>query len=88
MTDIKYVAFDLHISSISLAVVNLQGELLTQPLIRTVANAVSDFLSALSGRVHLTFEEGTSALSMFELTTSLVSRLVVCNPRHSSLKLC
>ena len=86
MIDIKYVAFDLHISTISAAVVNLQGELVTQAVIKTDANAVRDFLRGLSGQLHLTFEEGTSARWMFELTRALVSKLVVCNARHSASK--
>ena len=86
MTDIKYVAFDVHKSTISVAVVNLQGELMTQAVIRTDALAIRDFLRGLSGQLHLTFEEGTSAQWLFELTRPLVSKLVVCNPRHSSSK--
>jgi transposase len=84
MTDIKYVAFDVHKSTISAAVLNLQGELMTQAVIRTDAVAVRDFLRGLSGQLHLTFEEGTSAQWLFELTRPLVSKLVVCNARHSS----
>jgi transposase len=86
MTDIKYVAFDVHKSTISAAVVNLRGELMTQAVIKTDAQAVRDFLRGISGQVHLTFEEGTSAQWVYELTGPLVSRLVVCNPRHSSSK--
>ena len=73
MTGIKYVASDVHKSTISLAVVNLQGELMTQAVIRTVAVAIRDFLRRLSGQLHLTFEEGTSAHWMYELTRPLVS---------------
>jgi hypothetical protein len=59
MLDIKYVAFDLHKSTTSVAVVNLRGELVTQAVIKTDASAVRDFLRGISGQVHLTFEEGT-----------------------------
>lgn len=86
MTDIKYVAFDVHKSTISAAVLNLQGELMTQAVIRTDAQAVRDFLRGITGQLHLTFEEGTSAHWLYELTRPLVHRLVVCNPRHSSSK--
>lgn len=86
MSDIKYVAFDLHKSTISAAVLNLNGELVSQAIIRTDANAVLDLLRGLSGQVHLTFEEGSSAQWLYELTRPLVSKLVVCNPRHSSSK--
>jgi transposase len=83
MIDIKYVAFDVHKSTISVAALNLQGELMTQAVIRTDASAVRDFLRGISGQVHLTFEEGTHAQWLYELTRPLVSKLVVCNARHS-----
>lgn len=86
MTDIKYVAFDVHKSTISVAVLNLQGELMTQAVIKTDANVVKDFLRGLSGQLHLTFEEGCNAQWLYELTRGLVSRLVVCNARHCASK--
>jgi transposase len=86
MIDIKYVAFDVHKSTISIAVLNLNGELVTQAVIKTDASAIHDFLRGLSGLVHLTFEEGTHAQWLYELTRGLVARLVVCNARHSASK--
>ena len=84
MTDIKYVALDVHKSTISAAVVNLRGELVTQAVIKTDAQAVRDFLRGLSGQIHLTFEEGTHSQWLFELARPLVADLVVCNAKHSS----
>jgi transposase len=84
MTDVKYVAFDVHKSTTSIAVLNLQGELMTQAVIKTDASAVRDFLRGLNGQVHLTFEEGCNAQWLYELTRALVSSLVVCNARHAS----
>src|ERR1051325_10391500 len=84
MTDIKYVAFDVHKSTTSVAVLNLDGELVTQAVIETQAPAIRDFLRGLSGQVHLTFEEGTHSQWLFELARSLVADLVVCNAKHSS----
>jgi hypothetical protein len=37
MIDIKYVAFDVHKATISVAVVNLHGKLVTQAVIQTEA---------------------------------------------------
>jgi len=53
---------------------------------QTDASAIRDFLRGLSGVVHLTFEEGTQAQWLFDLTRPLVTELIVCNPRlnHSS----
>ena len=87
MTDSKYVAFDVHQATISAAVINLSGKLITQAVFQTEASAIRDFLRGLSGKVHLTFEEGTQAHWLFDLTRPLVSELIVCNPRENhSLK--
>jgi hypothetical protein len=61
MTDCKYVAFDVHKATISVAVLNLAGKLMTQAVIQTDSKAIRDFLRGLSGSVHLTFEEGSQA---------------------------
>ena len=61
MSDIKYVAFDLHQATISAAVLDLSGKLITQAVFRTEASAILDFLRGISGSLHLTFEEGTQA---------------------------
>jgi len=82
MTNIKYVAFDVHQATISAAVVNFDGKLLTQAVMQTDATAIRDFLRGLSGQVHLTFEEGTQAQWLYDLTRPLVAELLVCNPRQ------
>src|SRR6185503_19513580 len=81
MTDIKYVAFDVHQATISAAVLNLEGKLVTQAVMQTDATAIRDFLRGLSGKLHLTFEETTQSHWLFDLTRPLVSDLIVCNPR-------
>jgi transposase len=85
MTDIKYVAFDVHQATISAAVLDLSGKLITQAVFQTQASVISDFLRGISGSVHLTFEEGTQSQWLFELTQPLVSELIVCNPRENHL---
>jgi hypothetical protein len=86
MTDIKYVAFDVHQATISAAVLSLEGQLLTQAVMQTEASAIRDFLRGLSGRVHLTFEEGTQAQWLYDLSRPLVSEVLVCNPRLNHSK--
>lgn len=81
MTETKYVAFDVHQATIVVAVLDQGGKLVTQAVIKTEATAVRDFLRGLSGVVHLTFEEGTHAQWLFDLTRPLVADLMVCNPR-------
>jgi hypothetical protein len=84
MNDIKYVAFDVHKSTISVAVLSLDSKLVTQAVIQTDAKAVRDFLRGLSGTLHLTFEERTHARWLSELADPLVAELVVCKSKHSS----
>jgi transposase len=86
MSDFKYVAFDVHKSTTSVAVLNLEGKLLTQAVIQTDANAIRDLLRGLSGSVHLTFEEGTHAQWLFDLCRPIVCELIVCNARQASSK--
>ncbi len=87
MTDTKYVAFDVHQATISAAALNLDGKLLTRAVMQTEASAIREFLRGLSGRVHLTFEEGTQAQWLYDLTQPLVAELLVCNARlHHSKK--
>ena len=83
MTDTKYVAFDVHQATISAAVLDLGGKLITQAIFQTEPSAIRDFLCGLTGRVHLTFEEGTQAQWLFDLTRPLVAELIVCNPREN-----
>jgi transposase len=84
MSDIKYVAFDVHKETISAAILNLDGKLVTQAVLKTDAAAIRDFLRGLSGPVHLTFEESSLSQWLFDLARPLVTELLVCNARHSS----
>jgi transposase len=83
MTDIQYVAFDVHQATISAAVLDRSGKLITQAVFQTEAAAIRDFLGGLRGAVHLTFEEGTQAQWLFDLARPLVAELIVCNPREN-----
>jgi transposase len=83
VTDIKYVAFDVHQATIAAAVLDLSGKLITQAVFQTEASAIGDFRRGLRGAAHLTFEEGTQAQWLFELTRSPVAELIVCNPREN-----
>lgn len=59
---------------------------MTQAVMQTDATAIRDFLNGLSGLVHLTFEEGTQAQWLFDLTRPLVTEVIVCNPRLNHSK--
>lgn len=84
MTNTKYVAFDVHSATIVAVVLDDRGKLVTQTVMKTDATAVRDFLRGLSGEVQLTFEEGTQAQWLYDLTRPLVADVVVCNVRQWS----
>jgi transposase len=87
MNQVKYVGLDVHKASISLAVLDSQGKLLSEAIIKTEASAIVEFFKGLTGSVHLTFEESTHAQWLFELLQPLVAKLVVCDPKHNHLLL-
>jgi hypothetical protein len=84
MSNVKYVAFDLHEATISVAVLDLAGKLVTQAILKTDATAIRDSLRGLSGSVHLTFEEGSLPRWLFDLARPLVNDLLVCNAKLAS----
>ena len=81
MSSRKYVGFDVHSATISAAVRDASGQLITESVFTTNAESVCAFLRGLGGEVHLTFEEGTQAAWLFELTLPLVASVLVANPR-------
>jgi transposase len=56
-----------------------------ETVVKTEAKAVGDFLRGLSGRVHVTFEEGTHAAWLYEVIRPLVAEVIVCDPRRNKL---
>lgn len=85
MNNIKYVALDAHDATIVAEVQNSFGKSLMKSIIETNPNSIRDFVSSISGTVHLTFEEGTHADWLYDLIHPLVAEIVVCNPRHNKL---
>lgn len=70
MNDLKYVAFDVHKSTIVIAVLNFEGKMISQAIIETQASAIRNFLHGLSGTIHLTFEEGSLSQWLFDLSSA------------------
>jgi len=83
MTTHKYVGLDVHQATTSIAVLDSNGKLLSQSTIQTSAPQIRDFIGGLSGAVHLTFEEGTQAVWLYDLIKPLVAELIVCDPRQN-----
>jgi transposase len=80
-----YVGMDVHRASIVIVVLNGAGKIVMQSVIETGAERVRGFLKQLRGRVYVTFEEGTQATWLHDIVRSLVTEVVVCDPRHNKL---
>ena len=80
-----YVGMDVHRASIMIVVLNGAGKIVMQSVIETGAERVRGFLKQLQGRVYVTFEEGTQATWLHDVVRSLVTEVVVCDPRHNKL---
>jgi transposase len=80
-----YVGMDVHQASIVIVVMNGAGKVVMTSTIETGAERVRSFLKQLRGRVSVTFEEGTQANWLYAVVRSLVTEVVVCDPRHNKL---
>ena len=81
----KYVAMDVHFATTTSVVLDSEGNQVMSTVLRTEAGPIRDYLKGLSGSVWLTFEEGTMAAWLYEITEPLVEKVVVCNPRYNHL---
>jgi transposase len=85
MSQEKYIGMDVHQATISVAVMDAQGKLLMECVLKTEASTIVEFIQGLHGTLSLTFEEGTWAAWLHDLLKPHVSRLVVCDPRKAAL---
>lgn len=85
MNSVKYIGLDVHQSTISVAVLNSEGKLLMQSVIKTKASALLDLIAGIRGTLHVTFEEGTHSAWLYDVLVRRVARVVVCNPRKNAL---
>ena len=61
----KYIGMDVHKESISIAVMNGAGKIVTECVIETKASMILQFFGGMRGDLHVTFEEGTSATWLY-----------------------
>jgi hypothetical protein len=54
-------------------------------VIETKASMILQFIDALRGELHITFEEGTWAAWLYDLLKPHVTKLVVCDPSRNAL---
>ena len=71
----KYVGMDVHKSMTVVAVLDGSGRPVAEAIIETRAETIKDFVRGLSGKIHLTFEEGTQSAWLHCLIKPLVADL-------------
>ena len=84
MNDTKYIGMDVHRESISIAVLNSDGKIELECVVETKASIILQFIDALRGELHVTFEEGTWAAWPYDLLKPHVTKLVVCDARKNA----
>jgi hypothetical protein len=82
---VKYIGFDVHLSTMSVAVLDGQGKLVMESVLATHYAAILDFIHGLRGTLYVTFEEGTQSAWLYDLLVRQVDKVVVCNPRKNAL---
>jgi transposase len=87
MSAIKYIGMDVHLATISIAVLDALGKLIMEVTIATQAGAIQDFIRGISGTVHVALEEGTAAHWLYTLLEPHVAEVVVGDPRQNSRRL-
>jgi transposase len=81
----KYIGLDVHQASISAAVRNDAGKIVSECVIETKATTILEFVRGIRGSLWITFEEGTSAAWLYDLLKPHVTKVIVCNPRKNAL---
>lgn len=81
-----YVGLDVHKAVTVIAVLNAEGKQTMQLLVETKADTIINAIRALSGAIHLVFEEGIHSAWLYDLLQPYVVELVVCDPRKNNFK--
>ena len=57
------------------------GKLILESILETKVATILQFIGGLRGSLQVTFEEGTSAASLYDLLKPRVANVLVCDPR-------
>lgn len=79
----RYVGLDVHRDTISVAVLDSRGKLILEKVIATTATEVIELVELLRGKLHVAFEEGTSASWLVGLLQPRAAQVLVCDPRKN-----
>jgi len=81
----KYIGIDVHSSTLVVNARDAFGKVVLQSVVPTRADAILQCIGGLSGRLHVTFEEGTQAQWLYEVLRRRVDDVVVSDPRENRL---
>ena len=81
----KYLGFDVHQATISVAVMDSRGKVVMESILETKATTILDFLAGLRGALAVTFEEGIGRPGSLRSAQAACCQVVVCNPRKNAL---
>jgi hypothetical protein len=77
MTSSKYIGMDVHKESISIAVRNAAGKIVTECVIETKASMILQFIGGLGGDVQVTFEETLTNQPVCNATHRVAAKTLV-----------
>jgi transposase len=79
-----YIGADVHSNSTELAIEH-NGTIVSRHSVSTAIPAIKKVIASLSGRIHLTFEEGPMAGWLYRNLKDSVEDIIVCDPRRNKL---
>jgi hypothetical protein len=85
LNDATYIGLDVHQATISIAALASVGKLVMEAILETKAEANLQFIHDLRGSLHVTLEEGTCAVWLYDLLPPYVNQVLVCDPRKNAL---
>jgi hypothetical protein len=74
MKSVKYVGLDVHQATISIAVLDANGNLVMPSVIAKQASTILDIIQGVRGEPHIVFEKGASAWVIHRLSSALYSQ--------------
>ena len=81
----KYMGMDVHQATTVVVVVDAEGKMILETIVKTEAASVIRLVQSLSGPLHVTFEETTQAAWLHDVVRHFVAEVIVCDPRHNKL---
>ncbi len=69
--DIKYIGMDVHKEATVIAVLKGSGKLVMESIVETEASSILQFIHGLRGELQVSWEEGTWAAWLYDLSSAI-----------------